>query len=231
MKKILNRNHLKIIALLAMIIDHIGYLFFPQIIWLRIVGRLAFPIFALFVAEGYTHTHSKKKYVLTLLLFGIVSQVPYYLVFGEHVLNIMFTFVFSITVIYLMEQIKKNPERLWLHFILLLFHLFLIIFSIIDFIEYGFFGVYLVVMFYYIKDTPKRHVLFVLINIFLALPAILYMPSNPFAYVQLAAILSIPVFSMYNGQKGELNLKYMFYIAYPAHLLILYFINTLLLLP
>ena len=61
----MNRNVLKIIALITMLIDHIGCIFFPNIIVFRVIGRLSYPIFAMFIAEGYYYTKSRKKYVFT----------------------------------------------------------------------------------------------------------------------------------------------------------------------
>jgi len=75
----LNRNHLKIIAVLSMLVDHIGAIFFPKIIFLRIVGRISFPIFAYFVAEGWHYTHNKARYAILLFVFALLSFVPYLL--------------------------------------------------------------------------------------------------------------------------------------------------------
>ena len=82
-----------------MLIDHIGMVFFDDIIIFRIIGRIAFPIFAYLVAEGYSKTHNKKKYFLRMLIFAILSTVPFLLVQDGLILNIMFTFTFAIIVI------------------------------------------------------------------------------------------------------------------------------------
>ena len=228
MKKILNRNHLKIIALVTMLIDHIGYVFFPEIIWLRIIGRVAFPIFAFFVAQGYTYTHSKQKYIISLLTFGLLSQIPYILLFQNVSLNILFTFLASIGIIYLIEQLKKDNKNILLYCIFVLFNLLLIFATALHLIDYGIFGVYLVVMFYFVKDPALQQVWFVLLNIGLILPSVIYAPLVPFSYVQLATVLALPLIFSYNNKKGKTNLKYLFYIFYPIHLLILYFIQLLL---
>ena len=87
MKK-LNSNHLKLIAIIAMTIDHLTWLAFPgcQKIWyvmlLHIVGRLTAPIMWFFIVEGYNHTHNLKKYLIRLCLFAFISHFAYCLAFG-----------------------------------------------------------------------------------------------------------------------------------------------------
>ena len=86
--------YLKLIACICMLIDHIGYLFFPQYEFLRVIGRIAFPIFSYLITEGYTHTSSIRKYSLRLLIFALISQIPYMLVFNTSNLNIFFYIIY-----------------------------------------------------------------------------------------------------------------------------------------
>ena len=79
--QILNGTALKSIAALIMVIDHIGYMFFPKVIWIRKVGRLSFPIFAFFVAEGFFYTKDKRRYLFRMLLFAAFSELPFDLAF------------------------------------------------------------------------------------------------------------------------------------------------------
>ncbi len=71
--RILDGTAIKLIAMVSMVIDHLGDNFFPQAIWMRAVGRLALPLFAFCVSEGYIHTHDRKKYLLRMGLFALVS--------------------------------------------------------------------------------------------------------------------------------------------------------------
>ena len=73
----MNRNILKIVALVSMLLDHIGLFVFPGVVWFRLVGRIAFPIFAFFVAEGLKYTKNKKRYILMLLGCAFLTQIPY----------------------------------------------------------------------------------------------------------------------------------------------------------
>ena len=79
--QVLNGFHLKLIAACTMFIDHMGHTLFPTVLWLRCIGRLAFPIFCFLLVEGFLHTHDVKKYIGRLFLFGLLSEVPFDMAF------------------------------------------------------------------------------------------------------------------------------------------------------
>ena len=120
--KILSGSALKVIAVISMTIDHValyvlaGYLSM-QDVWLydvlRGIGRLAFPIFAFLVIEGFYHTHNILKYMATLLIFAIVSEIPWYLLgqYGSH--NVLFTLLLGLIAVYLTDKISKNSWPLF----------------------------------------------------------------------------------------------------------------------
>ena len=142
-----------------MLIDHIGMVFFDDIIIFRIIGRIAFPIFAYLVAEGYSKTHNKKKYFLRMLIFAILSTVPFLLVQDGLILNIMFTFTFAIIVMYLYDNVEKakvklasaeinqksfNQADLFLNSALFYCALFtIVVFTVIVPTDYYFYGVFI----------------------------------------------------------------------------------------
>lgn len=214
--KILNRNILKIIAVVTMLIDHIGAILFPNILVLKIIGRLSFPIFAFFIAEGYYYTKSKKKYLALLIIFAIITEPIYCYAFNVFRLNILFTFIFSIILIYLIENINK--DKLLYTFYTILFFIFLLMLFLLGVIEYGIVGVILPLIFYFFKDSNLKYFIAILSLCFLTMFSINY---------QIFSLLSILILYFYNGNKGKYNLKYIFYIFYPAHILLLYIIKLL----
>ena len=76
-QKAYRNDLLKLLAFAAMLVDHIGYMYYPNVVLFRIVGRLAFPIFAYQIAVGYAHTSNLKKYIQRLTLFAILAQIPF----------------------------------------------------------------------------------------------------------------------------------------------------------
>ncbi|MBR1523666.1 MAG: TraX protein, partial [Lachnospiraceae bacterium] len=68
---------LKLIAVISMLIDHTGDVLFPGTMWLRYIGRLAFPIYCFLLVEGFFHTKDLRRYMFRLLLFGLISEIPF----------------------------------------------------------------------------------------------------------------------------------------------------------
>ena len=237
MKKLLNNNALKIIAVISMFVDHLGFIIFPNAIFLRVIGRVAFPIFAFCVAEGLHYTKSRKKYVLTLLLFALISQIPYYFIFNTFFkFNVLFTFLIAIIVIFLIEQYSKSlkESKTFIsigYLLLLLIILFgLVIITPFRMLEYDIFGVATVMIFYFLREKSLwKYLLFALTMILLTLFGA-YL-SNEFIFAttyQFFSILAIIPLLLYNSSRGKLNLKYFFYIFYPTHLMLLWLIGRFL---
>lgn len=110
----LSGNILKLLACVFMTVNHIGAQFFPEVEVLRIIGRLAFPIFAFLIAEGCVYTKNKLRYLLSFALLGIVCEVVYYIFARVWYGNILVTFSMSIFLIYLLGYVKRDlfsPEK------------------------------------------------------------------------------------------------------------------------
>ncbi len=226
--KILSNNQLKIIAMVTMLLDHAGKILFPQSSILMILGRISFPIFAYMIAEGCTYTKNRSRYLLTLLFMAIAFQTVYFIVLDSWYLNILFTFTLSITTIYCIDLVLKNKSVR--NALLMLLELCAVVFICIflkplllsdtDFkIDYGFLGVMLPVAIYF---TPKKTGKIIVTAVILCIMALISFKLKWFA------LLSIPFLALYNGKRGKANLKYMFYIFYPAHFVVLYGIKILL---
>ena len=240
--RVLNGNALKIIAAVTMLIDHFGMIFFPQEVIFRIIGRLAFPIFSFMISEGARYTKNKLKYILTVGILGVACQIPMIILFNDFHWNVLVTFTISLGLIYLLDWFKislfdKECKT------------YIKIASLCSFLC-GTLGLYLVTKFaafgysYGIlgcmaavfasapslnkTDAPqwlKRLDIVPVRVLCMAIPLLIYSyVSTPIQYYSIFAIVPL---LLYSGKRGKLNMKYFFYIFYPAHLVILYGIALL----
>lgn len=217
----LTSNNLKLIAAISMFFDHFGMVFFPYSSIFRIIGRLAFPIYAFMIAEGCRHTRNKKRYFLTIALMATVFQLIYFFVLGDIYQGILVTFSLSIAIIFSVDSlIKSKSVQNWILMILvicaaLFFGIAMpIIFEKEGFIiDYGVFGIFLPVIIYF---APSKKSKLIFTAIFLAVMSIF---SNP---IQWWALLSVLLLALYNGERGKRKMKYFFYIFYPLHLVLIY---------
>ena len=224
LKKIqrLNGTTLKIIAALIMVIDHTGYMFFPKVIWIRKVGRIAFPIFAFFIAEGFFYSKDRRRYLLRMLLFAIISELPFDLAFfGKwywKYQNVMFSFALAILALMIFEKFIENGK--WWGWVLGLLGIGgCALASVLLKTDYSYYAVVLVAVFYIFRSAGRAcsngaGVLF----------QVLDHPHD----VQTWSILSFVPLMLYNGEKGP-GLKWLFYLFYPGHLLLMYGLRMLLL--
>lgn len=217
-------NQLKLIAMAAMTFDHIGVQLFPGNVLLRIIGRLAFPIFACMIAEGCRYTRNRPKYLLTILLSGLVCQIVYFFAMRSLYQCILITFSLSILLVYALDAVQHNPSPAgWVIAAAAFFSVYFLsevlpaLIPATDFsIDYGFCGILLPVLFYMGKNRQQALLFGTLGLILLALQS---------DWVQWFALTALPLLYLYNGQRGERKLKYLFYIYYPVHLVILHFIS------
>lgn len=219
-------NKLKIIACLTMLIDHVGAVLYPNQIVFRIIGRIAFPIFAFLIVEGYFYTKDFKKYIKRLMIFALVSELPFDLAFfggiGFEHQNVFFTLFLGLLALHYYDKYKESNEK-FANVIVLLIGLV----SILFFTDYNIYGIYMIFVFYLYRGNTSRIFLYIgLINGFMAI-------SNWFSgiitlanSVQIFALLSFGFIALYNGEKGKkgIFIKYIFYLFYPIHLLTLYLI-------
>ena len=221
----LTGNQLKLIAAAAMLLDHAGILLFPGLTVLRIIGRLAFPIFAFMIAEGCRYTKNKLRYFLMLFGLGAGCQLVYFFVSGDTYLNILLTFSLSVLLIYLLQADHRaqtwQQQTLWS---ILFAAGFLGVYGLsrILTIDYGFWGVMVPVMVSYAHIRKFPHWASVLL-----LGAGLLLLGAEYGGTQQYALLSLPILLCYSGKRGTANLKCFFYIFYPVHLALLQGISWL----
>ena len=234
----LTSNMLRVIAVLLMLSDHIWATYMSFGDWMTYIGRLAFPVFAFQIAEGFVHTSDFKKYALRLLGFAVITEIPFNLFyssrwFNPYHQNVLFTLLLGLLCIYVIDNLKKNhkPGNIALS---LLWLLLICVASVIGFPDYGFLGVLTVVMFYVLRDFPfafiAQLVAMILINIVFFEGQVI--PVEFFGKMFEIPIQGFAVFSLvpiwlYGGRKGRSSkiMQYGFYAFYPVHMLILYIIK------
>lgn len=213
------RSFLKTIAMLSMLCDHIAFVLIPATDYprlyyiMRAAGRIAFPLFCFMLVEGFTYTRNREKYIIRLLIFAIISEIPFDLAsdgtafdFGSQ--NVMWTLLIGFIVMYVIEQAGNNY----------LAKIIIIILggTVAGFMhtDYSVFGVFVIAMLYIFRYNRRKGVIMM---------GILITTQNS---IEIFALLSIPFILNYNPDKNDVILpKYFFYAFYPAHLFILYIIH------
>ena len=217
----INSLEIKIIALLTMLIDHIGYCFFPELIFLRIIGRLAFPLFVFMTVEGFLHTKNLPKYIANLLLCACVSEVFFdYIFYGTLTFahtNSVFTLAAGVICMYaISKDIMMGMTFSFLIGLLL---------RLVGF-EYGLFGIVIAVGLYCIQKYFKRNLIYMMSGYIALTMFMIFYSRSIEAYSSFALILIV----LYDGRKGYSSkwIKRLFYWFYPVHLALLFTIQTVL---
>lgn len=239
MKKIkfINSNLLKIIAMILMLIDHLWATIIPGNQWMTNIGRLAFPIFAFLVVEGFTHTSDLKKYAKRLLFFGIISEIPFNLIYtGSFIFpfhqNVMFTLLLGLLCINEIYKIKnnKNCKNIVIGTLKIVG---LLLIGIIGFVDYGITGILTIIAFYIFRNFKFAWIgqLISLILLYIVFFKGQSVIINLFGFeyflpLQGLGVLALIPIWLYNGEKGKKNklLQYSFYAFYPVHMLGIYLI-------
>ena len=218
---------LKIIAIITMFIDHLGYAIFGKFSCFNYIGRLSFPIFAFQISEGYIHTKNLKKYFLRLFLFALVSQIPFMLfhsiISSDFSLNIFFTLFLGLLSIYIYDECKYK-------FLGIIASVLLALIAQFSHCDYGAYGVAIILIFYIFKNNIITSSMFFIIATLIRyfLPCIKYgIFQRKYLYLFICTIIPCLFFAAYNGKKGK-NTKYLLYLFYPIHLILIYGIYLIL---
>ena len=223
--RVLNGFHLKLIAVCTMFIDHMGDTLFPGVMWLRCIGRVAFPIFCFLIAEGCVHTHDRKKYALRLLVFAVLSEIPFNLMTGRAVWNpydqnVLWTLLLGAAVCWSIDGVLKRrtaPAFVLTGAAMVAAFWLLEVFCT----DYGGWGMLLVAMFYGVRRAPYGQAAKMAAQaVGLAFFCIGVMGG---VTIELWALTALVPIWLYNGQRGFSHkaVQYGFYAFYPLHILIL----------
>lgn len=218
----LNLTHIKYIALISMLIDHIGAVIVLSLITLkdmsdliplyhimRAIGRISFPLFCFAIVEGFIHTKNVYRYLSRLLIFAVLTELFYDMAFSFSYLdmsrqNVMFTFAISILMLIYMKKYEEHK------FVVMLVIAAACAVAHFTKVDYGYIGTMTVATYYVFRE--KKWIAWIC-------TALLF----------LNAAVCAPVFMLlYDGKPGK-GMKYLFYVFYPLHLLILYMITMYLL--
>ena len=236
----MNRNLIKYIAIVAMLLDHTAYVFsdvFRNYSWgfaflfvLRFLGRITAPVMCWFLVQGFIHTSSRKNYIIRLAIFAVISQIPYSLVRTDVTyfagLSVIYTLLVSFIMLCVLES-KLETVPKWVIIITL------IALSMLG--DWAIFAPLMVLFFYFFRDDRKRLLCFYsLAAAMIVITDIIILLQNHYIWYQelwqLGMFLFIPLYLAYNGEPGSRHPfhKWFFYCFYPGHLLALWLIFSLL---
>lgn len=206
-----NNFTIKMIALITMLLDHIGYTIFPDMLIFRAIGRIAFPIFCFLEVEAFYHTRSTWNYLIRLCIFALLSEIPFDLAFFGTIYhpqdqNVFITLALGLCALFCLEEMASK-RRFAIPFALLF------VIAYLSNCDYGPGGVLLICMFYQTKDNKLMQ--------FMLCALIMYLFYGAFELYGLFAFIPI---LLYNGKRGP-SIKMVFYWFYPLHLLALYLIE------
>lgn len=227
----LSSNAVKLIALVIMTVDHLGMILFPAQGWMRLIGRLAYPLFAYMIGEGCLYTKNRLSYFLRLFILGAGMAVVTLFFEKYFLFNIFLTFALSValcsvwdTIVEFVKEKKYFPSLLCLAAALFVLWFIIygirLIFHVTILFDGGLFGILMPVAVYAARGKWQK---------LLALAVMCIIISIDLSSIrgEFLCILSVIILIFYNGERGKLPLKYLFYIYYPAHIAVLYLISYL----
>lgn len=229
-------NQLKMIAFFLMLCDHVGFMLIENgmlygqnpVYWnmainsdegrklyliariLRLVGRLSFPIFAFFVAEGFSHTSNENRYIARMGLFAVFSEVPFDLAcYGKYYYpdyqNVLFTYFIALIALKFMHRLKKK------YVLQVLVGALFAGAAYLCRTDYDAFGVGFICLMWMLRNSPKARII----------TGALAGAAESMEFYGASAV-SFILLKFYNGQRGHVPLKYFFYFMYPLHLAVFY---------
>lgn len=224
---------LRLLALLSMCIDHTGLALFPNVGAFRCAGRISFPLYCFLLAQGFIHTRSLRAYARRILLFALLSEIPFdYLIFGRvsssMEQNVLFSLLFGLMALIAAKAYQEKPLTAWLVIVTLG------IGSMAARVSFGWLAIALCLSAYYAADR-RVYLLLSTSTSLLAYSLSLFLSGVALSWVlvSLCALFSLIPILAYNGRRGAHApaLSFLFYAAYPLHLLALIAIRALRIIP
>lgn len=229
----MDRTTLKYIAAAAMVLDHLGAIFLsirtPFGLFCRIVGRLTAPVMCFFLAEGFSRTSSRSKYLLRMAVFALIAQPAYSLAFHHRLwswdMNMLFTMLLSLLALTALEEVSSPwPRRALI--------LGLIVLSYWS--DWMIIGPVWVLLFYLLRRDRGAQIRAFALSVplfvsFFMICSLLRRHVWQWEFIQLGTLAAIPLILSYNGEKGSGRSfhKWFFYLFYPAHLYLYALIDRL----
>lgn len=227
---------LHILAMTFMLMDHLWATLLPAQEWLTCVGRIAFPIFAFMAVEGYFHTHNLKKYLLRMLIFAVISEVPFDLMYGGTWFypvhqNVIWTLMMGLVGIHLMETVRKKKST----FVYILVSAIVVILGgllgTLSMVDYYGIGVLTVFIFYFFRGRKWWCLLGQMLALYwvnvemlggLMYPIRLFGMEFELCQQGLALLALLPIW-LYRGRQGYHSkpFQYFCYAFYPIHMLVI----------
>lgn len=227
---------LHILAMAFMLMDHLWATLLPAQEWLTCVGRIAFPIFAFMAVEGYFHTHNLKKYLLRMLIFAVISEVPFDLMYGGTWFypvhqNVIWTLMMGLAGIHLMETVRKKKST----FVYILVSAIVVILGgllgTLSMVDYYGIGVLTVFIFYFFRGRKWWCLLGQMLALYwvnvellggLMYPIRLFGMEFELCQQGLALLALLPIW-LYRGRQGYHSkpFQYFCYAFYPIHMLVI----------
>ena len=224
----LNSNQIKLIAIIAMTIDHITWLLFPGfnytwwVMLLHVIGRLTAPIMWFFIAEGYHYTHNVGKYILRLFVFAFISHFAYNFAGGiPFIPNTMFnatSVMWSLAwAVVLMVVFTTDRLPKWLKIVLIIAICFISFPA-----DWSTIAAMCPVYLYINRGHFKKQSVTMLIWDSMYVAVYFIFMDKIYGLLQFGTLLSLLVLKQYNGERGSWKgMKWLFYIYYPAHLFVI----------
>ena len=224
---------LRLLALALMCVDHAGLALFPAVPAFRWVGRLAFPLYCFLLAQGYRHTHDLRAYARRLLLFALLSEIPFdLLIFGRVAStaeqNALFALLLALLALYVFDALRGRPVLLGASLLLLCMG------AMLARVSYGWLGIALCLCFHAFAER-RGMMLLSSAGALLLYTGSLFFSGVDISWVlaSLCALASLPLLLLYNGKRGARAgvLTFLFYSAYPLHLLALWALRAARIVP